>query len=111
MAQKAPIGCDELRRLYEEERLSVAAIAAQAGCSPPTVSRWLRRCGISTRSGRFTACEIQPELLRQLYLEECLPLRLIAARLGVSVGTIHNRRRALGLPPRGRPRVRSFSAT
>jgi len=102
MAPRSSIDCAELRQLYEEELLGMKAIAARAGCSPPTVAKWLRRCGVAPRSGRFTAREIAPEQLRRLYLDERLPLRLIAARLGVSVGTVHNRRRALGLPARGR---------
>lgn len=102
MVRTLTLDCDELRRLYEEERLGVAAIAARAGCSAPTVSSRLRRCGIATRSSRFTARPVAAEQLRRLYVEERLPLRLIAAALGVSVGTVHNRRRALGLPARGR---------
>ncbi len=102
MAQSLTLDCAELRQLYEEERTGVAEIAARAGCSSATISTRLRRCGIATRSGRFMARAVAPEQLRQLYLEEQLPLRQIAATLGVSVGTIHNRRRALGLPARGR---------
>lgn len=106
MARGPTIDCAELRRLYEEERLGVAAIAARAGCSPPTISSRLRRCGVAMRPTRFVARPVAPELLRRLYEEERLPLRLIAAALGVSVGTVHNRRRALGLPARGRRRAK-----
>lgn len=94
--------CRELRHLYEEQQLGVAAIARQLNISPATVSNRLRRCGVAMRSGRFTARPIDPEILRQLYLEEQLTLRAIAAHLGVSIGTVNNHRRRLGLPGRRR---------
>lgn len=97
-----PSSCEVLHRLYVEQRLGLADVAAQLGCSAPTVSAQLRRCGIPRRSGRFVAREIARDQLEQLYLHEALPLATIAARLGVSVGTIHNRRRAYGIPLRPR---------
>lgn len=100
MRKQIAITCDELRVLYVERGMSMAALARYLGCSIPTVGRRLRACGIATRSGRFQAREIAREELTRLYLEERLPLRVIAERLGVSVGTINNRRRAYGLPAR-----------
>lgn len=109
MGGRLTISCGELRRLYLEEGLGLATLAARLGCSAPTVGRRLRECGIRTRSGRFRACEVSPEVLARLYLEERLALRVIAERLGVSVSTVNSRRRAFGLPARrgGRPAVRA----
>lgn len=96
------LSCAELQRLYHDERLGVAAIARLYGTSPATISNWLRRCGIPARSGRFIARDIPRDQLYQLYTVEQLPIRQIADLFGVSIGTINNRRRAYGIPGRGR---------
>lgn len=97
--------CEELHRLYVDEGLSQARVAALAGCSAATVALRLRRCGITARDGRFRGRPIPRALLEQLYSAEALPLPAIAARLGVSVSTVHNWRRACGLPTRPRRRA------
>jgi DNA-directed RNA polymerase specialized sigma24 family protein len=94
--------CATLERLYHEEGLSQAAIAARLGCSVATVGNRMRRCGIATRDGRFKARPIPQATLARLYSEEGLTLTAIAAQLGVSVGTVHNWRRAYGIPARPR---------
>lgn len=100
MKKQLPISCDELQRLYLEEGLSMVALARQLGCSAPTIGRRLRECGVTTRSGRFERREIPYAAFIHLYLEERLSLRVIAERLGVSVGTVNNWRRVCGLPGR-----------
>lgn len=102
MNTRTILSCSELQRLYVDERLGVAAVAQICGTSPATISNWLRRCGIPARSGRFTARQIPADHLHQLYVVEQLPIRRIAEIFGVSVGTVNNRRRAYGLPGRGR---------
>jgi DNA-directed RNA polymerase specialized sigma24 family protein len=102
MASQIHIPCEELRRLYLEEGLGVAQIGAALGRSASTISIWLRRCAIATRSGRFRRADVPREPLERLYLGEALPLREIASRLGVSVGTVSNRLRAYGIPRRRR---------
>jgi transposase len=105
MAARTAPSCDELARLYTAEGLGVAAIARRFGCSAPTVSNWLRRCGIPTRTGRFRACDVPREQLVQLYSVEGRSLRAIAAQLGVSVGTVNNRLRSYGIARRGAARA------
>lgn len=107
MPGKISVCCEELRRLYVEEGLSQARIAAIFGCSAATISNRMRRCGIRARIGRFQSRPPPMALLVGLYSEQRLPLPAIAARLGISVGTVHNWRRAYGIPTRtrrGRPR-------
>lgn len=111
MARPIHLSCAELRRLYLEGGQGVAQIATAAGCSPSSVSIRLRRCGIPTRSGRFRRADVPRELLEQLYLQEALPLRAIAARMGVSVGTVSNRLRAYGIPRRGSKANAAAAAT
>lgn len=94
--------CEELRRLYIDEGLSQTKVAALLGCSAATVGLRLRRCGIAARDGRFRARPIPQALLEELYCAQGLTLTEIAARLGVSVSTVHNWRRACGLPARPR---------
>lgn len=102
MRIQTPLSCSELERLYLEEQLGVAAIAQRFGCSPATISNWLRRCNIATRSGRFQPIDVPRELLERLYAEERLSIGEIATRLGVSTGTVANRRRTYGIPRRAR---------
>ena len=101
MAFQPASTCAELHRLYLEDGLGVVAVGRRLGCSAATISNWLRRCSIPTRSGRFQARAVSRALLEQLYSVEQLPLQAIAQRMGVSVGTINNRRRAYGIPKRG----------
>ena len=102
MATRIDLPCAELRRLYREEQLSMAGIAAIFGCSPATISSRMRVYGIIARSGRFQARPIPEAILALLYSDKALPIRMIAAHFGVSIGTIHNRRRAYGIPARDR---------
>jgi transposase-like protein len=100
MSQHTTISAAELRRRYTDEGQTLASIAGQLGCSAATVSNMLRRHGIPARDARFRRVEIPRELLVQLYSVERLPIKAIIARLGVSAGTIANRRRAYGIPQR-----------
>jgi DNA-binding transcriptional regulator YiaG len=102
MGVRIILTCTELERLYLHEGLSQAKIAAALGCSVATVANHMRHCGIRARDGRFRARPLPAALLARLYSDEGLPLRSIAARLGVSVGTVHNWRRAYGIPTRAR---------
>lgn len=92
--------CDELRELYERERLTTIQIAARYGCSPTTAANWLRRCGIALRDARYQRRHIPAHELERLYLIEQFPIAGIAQHFAVSVGTIYNRLRAYQIPPR-----------
>lgn len=102
MTERIILTCAELERLYVHEGLSQANVAAALGCSVATIANRLRRCGIPARDGRFRGRPLPAAVLAQLYSDEGLPLRAIAAQLGVSVGTVHNWRRAYGIPTRSR---------
>lgn len=104
MAKRIRLDYDELRQLYVAEGWTMAQIARHLGCCAATVSQHLRASGVTPRSGRFPNSKITPEVLVQLYSEDRLPIAVIAAQLGVSIGTVHNRRRAYGLVPRRPPR-------
>lgn len=93
---------EELRHLYVEARMTTIEIARYYGCSPTTISFRMKRYGIAARAAHFQPAQITEEVLRRLYVEERLPIDVIAQQLGVSVGTIHNYRRALGIPRRPR---------
>lgn len=107
MSTRVVLSCADLGRLYLDEELSVARIAAILGCSAATVSNRMRACGIPARTGRFQALEVSRALLEQLYTDEALTIPAVAARLGISVGTLHNRRRAYGIPARSRRKSRA----
>jgi len=87
---------------------STITLARRYGCSPTTVAKRLRACGIAVRDARFPAIYVAEALLRRLYLDERLPISVIAAYFGVSASTISNKRRAYNIPIR--PRVLARAA-
>jgi transposase-like protein len=103
MPRRLSLPCDRLRTLYEAGATTIV-LARLYHCNPVTIARRLRQCGVALRSGRFAAKPFDEALFRRLYLEERLPLTRIALALNVSVSTIGNWRRQLGIPPRGRKR-------
>lgn len=101
MPRRLSLPCDRLRALYEAGATTIA-LARLYRCHPATIARHLRQCGAVLRSGRFAASPFDEALFRRLYLEERLPLTRIAVALNVSVSTLGNWRRRLGIPPRRR---------
>lgn len=90
----------ELARRYRAGE-SIIVLAHEYGCSIATVSRRLRALGVTMRSSRYQPVSVAAEELERLYSRERLPLKLIARRLRVSVGTVVNRRRTFCIPKRG----------
>lgn len=90
---------EELARRYREGD-SVTVLAQDYGCSPATISRRLRGLGVTMRTNRYQPLPIAAEELERLYTRERMPLKMIARRLRVSVGTVANRRRKLQIPDR-----------
>src|SRR6187431_2765132 len=96
--------------LLPNEQLRVAYLAGQSttllahrySCSPTTIAKHLRGCGITLRPARFAAAPIDEAALRRLYLEERWAIAAIAAYFGVCASTIGNQRRRYGIPMRPR---------
>lgn len=101
MPRRLHLPCAELRRLYESG-MGTVVLAQRYHCSPATVARHLRRCGVALRTGRFEGRICDEAVLRRLYLEERRSITQIAAQLNVSASTVGNWRRRLGIPRRGR---------
>jgi DNA-binding CsgD family transcriptional regulator len=103
MRQRVNITPAELRERYTDAGQTLAAIAAELGCSTATVSNMLRRHGIPARPGRFAKhIHIPREVIVQLYCDKRMRIKEIAAQLGVSVGTLYNLRKAYHIPRRAR---------
>jgi DNA-binding Lrp family transcriptional regulator len=103
MNKRVIIEREELQHRYVNQGQTLVVIAEQIGCSASTVSNMLRRYGIPTRRGYFPRRDVPREILEQLYSIERLPIKQIIIRLGVSAGTIGNRRKTYGIPERLRP--------
>ena len=96
--------------LLPEDQLCSAYLAGQSttilahryGCSPTTIAKHLRLCGITPRPSRFAPAQIEEAALRRLYLDERRPITAIAAHFGVCASTIGNQRRRYGIPIRAR---------
>jgi transposase-like protein len=104
MTRCRDLPCDTLSADYRAGQ-STLALARRHGCSPTTIAKRLRACGIAVRDSRFPSIYVAEALLRRLYLDERLPIAAIAAILGVSASTIGNKRRAYDIPirPRQKP--------
>lgn len=103
MAAHIEIPCDELGASYLAG-MGTPALARHYGCSPATIAKRLRSCGIVLRSARFLPVAIPEAALRRLYLDERRSIAEIAAFFGVSASTIGNKRRAYGIPSRAHMR-------
>lgn len=93
--------CEELSLRYGCGE-STTGLARHFGCSPTTVAKALRRCGIAVRRARFQAVAVPEEALRDLYVNQRWRIGRIAAHFGVSASTIGNKRRAYGIAARPR---------
>lgn len=91
--------CDQLGSDYLAGQ-STTMLARRYGCSPTTIARHLRVCGITLRTSRFVPVQIEEAALRRLYLDERQPITAIAAHFGVCASTIGNQRRRHGIPIR-----------
>jgi len=80
-----------MRRLYVREQMSVRAIADKFDMGSTTVERWLDRHGIARRDSGGKPDDARfkdPEVLRELYVEEELTRQEMADRLGCSMGDV-----------------------
>jgi hypothetical protein len=77
-------------------------LAQHYSCSPTTIAKNLRLCGVTPRLSRFVPAQVEEAALRRLYLAERWPIAAIAAHFGVSASTIGNQRRRYGIPIRPR---------
>ena len=103
MSHCVNLPCDALAAAYRAGQ-STIALARRHGCSPTTIAKRLRACGVALRDARYRAIYVAESLLRRLYLDEHLPLSAIAAHFGISISTIGNKRRAYDIPIRPRRR-------
>jgi hypothetical protein len=101
MTRRLELPCDELRVSYLAGQ-SIGVLARRHMCSPTTISKYLRECGVALRPSRFVPAEVDPVLLRRAYLDDRLPIAALAALFGVSASTIGNKRRQYGIPLRPR---------
>lgn len=101
MPQRVTIPCADLATRYNAGE-STTQLARDYHCSPTTVAKLLRVCGIDVRDARFRPVDLDEQTLRKMYLEDRLSITTIAKRLNVSATTIGNKRRQYGIPPRPR---------
>jgi hypothetical protein len=94
-----PIPEAELAERYRAGE-GVAALARVCGCCPATVAKRLRALGVALRPTRYRPIDILRDEFERLYVHELLPLREIAARLGISHSGVGSKRREFGIPAR-----------
>ncbi len=101
MPRHIDIPCKDLARRYQQGDSTVVLARAYA-CSPTTIAKRLRACGVKVRRSRFQPLPISEDELRYLYLVERWSLVALASHFGSSVSTIGNKRRSYGIPTRPR---------
>lgn len=90
---------ESLRRAYVEERRSLSAIAAMAGCSYATVRRALLRHGIEIRrSGPAPIESLRDKRWLQARVSEGRSAKEIADLLGCAEGTVRSALQWAGVP-------------
>ena len=90
-----------LRRLYTEEGLTVAAVAARLGVAHGTAHKWLLAAGVSMRPPVTTPrADVADDDIRRLYASKGHTAAEIAAHLGCPTTTVYNRLQRLGVPRR-----------
>ena len=110
MPQRVVLPYDELCSAYLAGQ-STNLLARRYGCSPTTIAKNLRACGITPRPSRFVPIRIDEAALRRVYLDERLSIAAIAVYFGVSASTIGNKRRRYGIPPRPRSAASALSGS
>ena len=93
----------ELRRLYEQERLSPAQIGVRVGRSGRTIRVWLQQAGIPLDPHRERPRRHPPPAasdLRRFYYQEYLTAAELADRYGVSASTARRWLRDADMPRR-----------
>ena len=101
MPQNILLPCDQLCSAYLAGQ-STTILAQRYHCSPTTIAKNLRLCGITPRPSRFAPAQVEEAALRRLYLDERRSIAAIAAHFGVCASTIGNQRRRYGIPIRPR---------
>ena len=89
----------ELARRYTAGE-SISTLSSSYDCSPATIAKRLRALGVAIRRTRYHPISIPRDEFERMYVHECLPLRVIAERLGVAHSTVGSKRRAFGIPAR-----------
>ena len=93
-----------LRRRYVDEKATAVDLAREAGTTPATVTKYLKRAGIAVRGrkgrGRSPEVEIGKDLLRREYIQEGRSADSIAKEHGTSAHHVLNELRRHGLPVR-----------
>ena len=90
---------ETLRRMYVDDRKSIARIAREMGCSDAAVRNRLEEYGFEIR-GRNLGNVITEEDLRRLYVGEGRSMKEIAEMYKCHEGTMHAYRRRFGIPKR-----------
>jgi len=101
MPRNIVLPCDQLCSAYLAGQ-STTMLAQRYNCSPTTIAKNLRLCGVIPRPSRYTPAQIDEVTLHRLYSIEHWPITEIAAHFGVSASTIGNQRRRYGIPIRAR---------
>jgi len=103
------VSAEELRKLYEDEKLSLSQIADRFGVADETIFYKFKKLGIARR-GKSESIRIRflskrkyqgsLEDLKKMYLEEKLSCRQIAEKLGIGRGAINYALRDSGIKMR-----------
>lgn len=91
-----------LREMYLDRGMKMAEIGDELGCSTITISRWLRKYDIKTRSSaELKKLDLSEELLRELYIDKEMDTYEIADKLGCVHQTVSEYLKKYNIVARG----------
>jgi hypothetical protein len=91
-----------LEKIYLEDGMTQAEIAAQIGCDPSTIGRQMRAYGIPVRPPTEAGgkIDIPKSVLQKMYRDDGMTQEEIAAHFGCTDNVISQRMQEYGIPAR-----------
>ncbi|MDO8460011.1 MAG: LAGLIDADG family homing endonuclease [Nanoarchaeota archaeon] len=94
------ISKEELRQLYEKDKLTTFQISEKIGCCQTTIWKKLKEYDIKPRLPGVKRVEISKEKLEELYLGRKLSTWKMEKMLNIPRGTIHRKMKEFGISTR-----------
>jgi len=97
MAKGKPFDLEHARKLYLNDRWSTSQIADLLGVHLQTVINHFKKAGIPLRPQGQTTSNINPKIIKDLYLQNGLSVKEISAKLNISTSLVRKKLRECGI--------------
>ena len=101
MGEKLDISKQLLHKLYYDEGLTQAEMAARLGCCPKTIGNYMETYKMTARThGDYFQIDLPPDELNDLYINREMSVESLASHFGCSAWTVVRNLRTYGIPVR-----------